>query len=132
MSHADTFIPVADDCPATTALPPPAGRAVPSRALLEFELLQGAPCSLDHDALNHEIHCRQRAAVGDAPLARDKFLAKGHPCLRASSLTRRYGWGAHYDTQGKIAIFPMESSAYSALANDNPTRKLKAMRNKRG
>jgi len=33
------------------------------------------------------------------------LLSKPHPCLRASMLPKRYGWGVHYDGNGRITLY---------------------------
>ena len=58
------------------------------------------------------------------------LFQKGHPCMRASSLTKKYGWGAHYNEEGKIAIYPVDSDEYQQYA-DNAADVLFAMRSKR-
>ena len=62
---------------------------------------------------------------------RDQFFSKGQACLRASPLTKRYGWGIHHDAEGKVAMYPMESEAYQAFMQDSGVKKYKAMRSKR-
>ena len=61
------------------------------------------------------------------------LFRKGHPCLRASALTKRYGWGAHYDEAGKIALYGMETSEYKQFIQNESgdTKLLRAMRSKR-
>ncbi|MBX3102634.1 MAG: hypothetical protein KF690_09015, partial [Bacteroidetes bacterium] len=59
------------------------------------------------------------------------LFSKGHPCMRASALVKRYGYGAHYDAQGRIAIFPMESEAYRQLLQEEKVQKVPGMRTRR-
>jgi hypothetical protein len=62
----------------------------------------------------------------------DNLFQKGHPCMRASALTKRYGWGSHYDQQGKIALYSMESDEYQRFVRaPEGTKLLTAMRNKK-
>ncbi|MNI90480.1 hypothetical protein D3C73_1480060 [compost metagenome] len=62
-----------------------------------------------------------------------ELFAKKHPCLRASMLPKRYGWGIHYNAEGKIAIYARESPEYDRLssAKDSGLTQLHAMRSKR-
>ncbi len=62
---------------------------------------------------------------------RDEFFAKPYACMRASPLTKQYGWGAHYDEKGRIAIYPVESEEYRRLVKDKNIKKFSAMRGKR-
>src|SRR6266487_4390443 len=65
------------------------------------------------------------------PKERKKFLSKGHPHLRVSPLTKRYGWGIHNNVAGKIALIAVESSRYKQLLADPHTTKVKAFRSTR-
>ena len=61
-------------------------------------------------------------------ISRKDFFSKGQACFRASPLTKRYGWGVHSDSEGKIAIYPVESKEYKKLAGDENLTHLRAMR----
>ncbi len=52
-------------------------------------------------------------------------------CFRASPLVKNYGWGIHYNDQGKIAIYDVKSEIYNQLLNQDKITKLKGMRSKR-
>ena len=69
---------------------------------------------------------------GKPPLDYATFHAKGQPCMRASPLTKRYGWAAHYDANGKLALVDPASPDYAALATDPKLPQKPAMRSKRG
>ena len=60
-----------------------------------------------------------------------EFLAKPYACMRASPLTKNYGWGAHYNVDGKIAIYAVGSKDYVRLVEDVSIRKFSALRSKR-
>lgn len=60
-----------------------------------------------------------------------ELFSKGHPCLRASALTKRYAFGAHYNEKGKIAIYPLESKEYQAFIADDTIKIIPAMKTKR-
>jgi len=62
-------------------------------------------------------------------ISRDEFFSKGQPCLRASPLTKRYGWGIHCDGGGRIAVYAVDSPEYRSFAADRNLRHLRAMRN---
>ncbi len=53
-----------------------------------------------------EISDEERKARGDE--IRVELFARSHACMRASPLTKSYGWGAHYDEDGRLAIYPRE------------------------
>jgi len=60
-----------------------------------------------------------------------KFFSKGQPCLRSSPLVKRYGWGVHFNKDGKAAIYAIESSEYRKLYKDKTIKHLKGMKSKR-
>jgi hypothetical protein len=51
--------------------------------------------------------------------------------MRASPLTKQYGWGAHYDEAGRIALYAVQSEEYRRFSRDTTVRKFSAMRSKR-
>ncbi len=135
MSYFNTFITVADDCPLSQSETPQSNRKPKPIHILEYALLMASPYHYDHYSLIFEVYLRRKEL---GPLASDEkvvlwneLFAKGHPCLRASSLTKRYGFGAHYSAEGKIALFPMESRAYAQFVENPDVEKIAAMRSQR-
>lgn len=63
--------------------------------------------------------------------ARAQFFSKGQACLRASPLTKTYGFGIHSNAEGKVALYGMETAAYEKLWADPNVKKVKAMRSSR-
>jgi hypothetical protein len=37
--------------------------------------------------------------------------------MRASPLPKKYGWGVHYDAEGKLAIYGVETADYQRFAD---------------
>jgi predicted DNA-binding transcriptional regulator YafY len=64
-------------------------------------------------------------------LAEPLVFCKGQACLRASALTKRYGWGTHHDGEGKVALYAVESEAYKQYSEDAALKHTKGMRSKR-
>lgn len=62
---------------------------------------------------------------------RAAFFAKGQPCLRASPLAKRYGWGIHHDAESRVALYPRESAEYARLSQDPALKQVKAMKSAR-
>jgi len=82
---------------------------------------------------------RNGIPADDRPAARAEFFSKGQPCLRSSPLGKRYGWGVHCDSTGRVALLALESDAYRALVtgqamsdSGRPVTVKKAMRRSRG
>ncbi len=131
MAYTNTFITVAEDCPTTAAQNPARGNDTQTRAEIEFDLLKGNPYTHTHLEFTHLVHTRHKEQSGDMPKTYDDFHAKGQPCMRASVLVKRFGWGAHYDAKGRIAIYGLDSADYVNFCDDSETKLLKGMRNKR-
>ena len=130
-NYFDTFIEVAEDCPADAAQEPPTA-AAPTIAALHYELIAAEPYTRTSDDVIFETHAR-RAGVPDSErdAAREAFFAKGQPCLRSSPLGKRYGWGVHADAEGRVAVYPVDSAEYRRLAADPGIAHTRAMRSRR-
>jgi hypothetical protein len=131
-NYCDTFIEVAEDSRAIGGEVPPAKGGEPTVAGLQYALVAAAPYAHTSDDVLFEVHAT-RHGVPDAERAaeREKFFSKGQPCFRSSPLAKRYGWGVHSDSAGRIALVAVGSPEYEALATDPGVRHLKAMRSKR-
>ncbi len=138
MSYQETFIQIAPDSTASYAVVPVSKGDKKTIHQIQYELLTEKPYYYDHDELNFAVYAiRQGFSEGElttnGKALRAEFFKKGHPCLRASALTKKYGWGAHYNADGKIALYPMESTEYQAFIEQYQGTKnlLDAMRSKR-
>ena len=132
MNYYDTLVEVADDCPATEGQIPQARGGRKTKAVVEYELLVKDPYTYTEEDIAFEVY----AVLHDIPKAsrrkeREKFLSKGHPHLRVSALAKRYGWGIHNNSEGKIALIGVESPEYKRLLKDSRTAKVKAFRSTR-
>lgn len=115
-NYVDTFITVAPDTSATAGTPPPEA-AKPTVAALQFAMIAGSPYDHTSDDVIFTVHADRRGIPDeDRGAAREEFFSKGQPCLRASDLGKRYGWGVHSDAEGRVALYGMETPEYAALA----------------
>ncbi len=121
-NYTNTFIEVAEDCPAKTAIAPPA-KEPKSVVRAQFEMIAGNPYRYTSDDVLYETMGYPKG------LSRVQFFGKSQPCLRASVLLKRYGWGIHNDSDGKIAIYAVESEDYKRLSASGDVSHLRAMRN---
>ena len=128
MSYRETIITPAADCKATTATPPP-DKSPPSKARIEYDLLMAEPATHAHDSFNFTVYAAQCTHKGTAPVSRDQWLSKGRPCMRASPLTKTYGWHAYYDANGRITLLDDADAARMITSDGVQTRP--AMRNKK-
>jgi hypothetical protein len=107
-----------------------------SIASIEYELLSSKPYQYTLAELKFATHVLHKQ-IPPAEFRthhqrlREEYFSKPYACMRASPLTKKYGWGAHYDEQGRIAIYPVEGKEYQRLAEDKSIKKYSAMRSKR-
>ena len=135
MSYKETFITIAPDCPVDKSEIPVSNRAKKPLHIIQYELLTENPYKFDHQELVFKVYLIKEELEIKSETERkeiwDKLFSKGNPCLRASALTKRYGFGAHYDKNGKIALYPMESKEYQNFINNKSIKKLAGMKSKR-
>jgi len=133
----NTFVEVADDCPTRTAVVPKPRNGAETVATLQHRLLSEQPYRHTLEDLIFEIHLVRQGVSSDERKARGdeiraQLFSRAHPCMRASPLTKSYGWGAHYDDKGRLALVARESDGYARLAASRDLVVVKAMRNRRG
>lgn len=130
-NYYNTFIEVAEDCPVTTAEVPPL-RGEKTIANIEFELLVDNPYEFTSDDVLFHVHAaKHQLRTKEFDREREQFFSKGQACFRSSPLTKRYGWGAHFDADGRMAIYAVESDEYQQFIRDKALRQVKAMRSKK-
>lgn len=131
-NYYNTFIEVAEDCPVTEAEVPQERGGKQTVATIQYDLISQHPYQHTSDDVLFQVHAiRNNIPKEQQVEEREKFFSRGQPCLRASPLTKRYGWGVHSNSEGKIALYAVESSAYKKLTADQNLRHLKAMRSKK-
>jgi hypothetical protein len=128
-NYIDTFIEVSEDCPAVCGEIPTSKGDKKSIAMLQYELLQKQPYTLTSDDVLFQIYAeRHDLTPAEYEEARTGFFSKGQACLRASPLGKRYGFGVHSNSEGKVAIYARESAEYEQFVKDTTIKKVKAMR----
>jgi hypothetical protein len=131
-NYYDTFIQIADDSPATSAEIPAVKGDNKTIANIQFDMLIDEPYKYTSDDVVFGTYARKNGiSKSKEAEEREAFFSKGQPCLRASPLTKRYGWGIHSNAEGKVAIYAAGTGEYTRLAADSNLKQLKAMRSKR-
>jgi hypothetical protein len=128
-NYTSAFIEVAQDCKTETGVIPPekSDRTV---AQIQYALISQRPYSLTSDDVIFLTHAERKGIPRtELQTARTAFFSKGQPCLRASPLTKIYGWGVHFDAESRIAIYSKDSAEYRQFSADPLLKHLKAMRN---
>ncbi len=131
-NYSNTFIEIAEDCPATTGEFPPVKGEKKSVANLQFDMLFEHPYQYTSDDVLFTVFAiRKEVGRGEMEEQRQQYFSKGQPCFRASPLTKRYGWGIHSNEEGKISMYGAETEEYKQLVENETIKKVKAMRSKR-
>lgn len=131
-NYFDTFLGVAEDTKAVCGTPPPSREGKKTIAEMQYDLLAGHPYRYTSDDVLFQIYAdRHDLTKEEYALAREKFFSKGQACLRASPLPKTYGYGIHYNEQGKMALYGMETAQYEQFAKDKKIKKIQAMRSSR-
>lgn len=135
-NYYDAFIQVATDCPVKEAVVPASKDGNKTVAVHEYECLSAKPYFYTQEELFFTVHVRRLGIPAKELKSRRarlwaEFFAKPHACLRASALTKTYGWGVHFDQAGKIALVPMQGKDYQRFARDPKLKQLRAMRSQR-
>lgn len=128
-NYQNTFIEIAGDCLAVRGEIPPQKGSAKTVANIQFDIINKNPYKFTSDDVLFQVFAeRNDLTKSEYKEARQQFFAKGQPCFRASPLTKRYGWGVHYDKDGKMAIFGAESPEYKKLSKDKTLKIIKAMK----
>jgi hypothetical protein len=129
-NYYNTFIEIAEDCPISAAEVPPQKGEEKTVANLQFDMIMANPYKYTSDEILVTIYA-QRNGIDSLSQAHDTFFSKGQACLRSSPLGKRYGWGIHYNSEGKVALYPAESPEYQQYKADAALKHTKAMRSKK-
>ena len=131
-NYLNTLIAVADDCPVTVAEIPPQ-KVEKSSANIAFEMIKNHPYIYTSDEVLFQVYAvKNNLSETNWDTEKQKFFSKGQACFRSSPLAKRYGWGIHFDSAGKMALYAVESAEYKKLYQDANLKIIKAMRSKRG
>ena len=132
MNYYDTFILVADDCPAEEGIVPTVkeGKSKPIHAI-QYSLISENPYKLTQEDILFMVYAERNTMSENDTEARNQFFEKQQPCLRTSSLSKKYGWGVHFNTEGKAALVGKSSKEYEEFSNIKGVKIIKALRNKR-
>lgn len=131
-NYYNTFIEIAEDCPIDQAEIPPLKGDAKSVANLQFEMINKNPYKFSSDDVLFQVFAdRKEILKEEIAAARKVFFSKGQACFRASPLTKRYAWGIHSNSEGKIALIAAGTDEYQKLINDPNLKKYKAMKSKR-
>ena len=127
-NYFDTFIEIAEDTKADCGIKPPT-KDKKTVAEMQYELIAKNPYKFTSDDIFFQVFAdRNDLTEAEYKRAREQFFSKGQPCFRASPLAKTYGFGIHNDSNGKIALYGMETKEYQQFLADTKIKKVKAMK----
>ncbi|MCF2447701.1 DUF6157 family protein [Dyadobacter sp. CY345] len=128
-NYQNTFIEIAEDSPAMGGEIPPVKADKITVANIQFDMISKHPYKFTSDDVLFKVYA-ERKDLTDSELeeSRKEFFSKGQACLRASPLTKRYGWGVHHDKEGKIALYGYGTAEYKKFAGDKELKVVRAMK----
>jgi len=131
-NYFNTFIQVAEDCPAASGEMPPVKGDSRTVANIQFDMIKEHPYKYSSDDVLFQVFADKNDLLKkEYPAEREKFFSKGQPCFRASPLTKRYGWGIHFDKEGKVGLYGCETAEYEKFSKDKQLKVLRAMKSSR-
>ncbi|MCC7297297.1 MAG: hypothetical protein IT244_03095 [Bacteroidia bacterium] len=128
-NYYNTFIEIAEDSTAQVGEMPPVKQDAKTVAQMQFDMVANNPYIYTSDDILFQVFAdRNDILESEYTEARTAFFSKGQPCFRASPLTKRYGWGVHYNEEGKMAIYGADSEEYKRFVQDKKLKVVKAMK----
>lgn len=132
MSYKNTLITISDDSKVSSAKVPVIKNGKTTIAYIEHDLINNNPYKFTQEDVQFKTYLiKNQMEAENAAELREQFFSKSKACFRASPLVKNYGWGIHYNNQGKIAIYDVNSEKYNQLLKQDDITKLKGMRSKR-
>lgn len=132
----NTFVSVAEDCKAEAGtIPKPKKDGKQTVAEVHYRMLVEEPYQHTQEEILFQSSNLMRNTSGltkeEKADLRAEFLSKSQACLRASPMGKSYGWGIHFDDQGRAAAYGRETAEYKELINNYLLEQTKAMRTKK-
>jgi len=128
-NYYNAFVEVAPDSTVEKGQIPPLKGGKKTAATIQFEMISKKPYHYTSDDVVFQVFAEKNDLTEDEYAeARKHFFSKGQPCLRASPLTKRYGWGVHYNAEGMIAIYGVETEQYHEFLTVPNLKVYRAMR----
>lgn len=106
---------IAEDCPVSEGTEPKVKRKQDAVHILQYEELSSRPYTYSYPDFKRRIHVERR---GKDP----NSLKLNAYDMRRSLLPKQYGWGIHFDENGKVGLVGCETDRYSHLASSIETK----------
>lgn len=130
-NYFNTFIEVSEDTKALSGTIPPT-KINKTIAEFKYELIAKNPYVYTSDDVLFKVFALRNDLIeAEYEKERQIFFSKGQPCFRASPLTKTYGFGVHFDGEGKVALYGRETPEYQKFVDNLNIKKVKAMKSSR-
>ncbi len=117
-NYYNTFIAVAEQCKKTVGTVP-LKKIPPTVANIKYELISQNPYRYTSDEVLSDIYFQRHPDATSSD-----YLQVNQACFRCSPLAKYYGWGFHFDIDGRVALYGMDSQEYQEfLDNGDITQK---------
>jgi hypothetical protein len=133
VDYAETLIAVAGDRRAATGAIPPERAAGPTVASTQYAILTAARTVGRRGRSARILSAGSPHDVSETEFSRlrEEYFARPRACLRASPLSKTFGWGVHFDADGRVTLHAVDSPEYAQLSIDPSLTQLRAMRSSR-
>jgi len=129
MSYKNTFIEISEDSVVNSAITPLPRNNKPTIASIEYDLISNNPYKYTQEDVQIQTYLIKNQIKSDElDEIRKHFFQKPKAWFRASPLVKKYGWGIHYDDEGKLAIYDVNSERYEQFLKSGNITLLKGMR----
>lgn len=132
-NYYSAFISVSEDCPSSEGTEPPQGAKKPTEAELHYLLTREECYFHTQEQILFRAHLLMKGldveAHEEGGEKWEEFFAEEQPCLLESPLAQRFGWGFHFNADGLVAAWPVESAKYHLLAENPELMQMKAFSN---
>jgi hypothetical protein len=130
LNYTDTFIAASEDGPSASSVPPKGKRSI---AEIQYEMLVERPYQFTQEDILFASSAdpRERPELRNDADLRHAFFSRSQACLRTSPLVKKWGFGIHFNAQGKAAAFRKETPEYDRWASNPSLYQTKGMRSKR-
>lgn len=132
MCYKNTFITISEDSTIISAIVPIPRNEKPTIASIEYDLIKNNPYRYTQEDVQFKTYLvKNQIESNNIDELREQFFTKPRACFRASPLVKKYGWGIHYDAEGKISIYDVKSEPYNQFLKLENLTILKGIRSKR-
>lgn len=127
MSYKNTLITISEDSKVSSAKVPVIKNEKPTIAYIEHDLINNNPYKFTQEDVQFKTYLiKNQMEAENAAELREQFFSKSKACFRASPLVKNYGWGIHYNNQGKLPYMMLTVKCITSCLSKMTLQNLKA------